>query len=58
MDRLIIRNFKVEDWRDLYECLSQKDVLKYEPENVWTEETCKLETVERSKGGFLFGSMS
>ena len=51
-ERLIIRNFKEEDWKDLYEYLSQEDVLKYEPEWECTEETCKEEALERSKDDY------
>lgn len=31
-ERLIIRRFRPDDWRDLYEYLSQVRVLKHEPE--------------------------
>ena len=30
-DRLIIRKFVPEDWKDLYEYLSIEEVVKYEP---------------------------
>lgn len=48
--RLIIRNFKEEDWKDLFEYLSLKDVLKYEPEDPSDEEDCRKKALERSKG--------
>lgn len=48
-ERLIIRRFSSEDWRDLYEYLSQEDVVKFEPYEVFTEEASKQEAVRRSK---------
>ena len=48
-NRLVIRNFVAEDWKDLYEYLSKQEVLKYEPEDANTEKECKLKSIERSK---------
>lgn len=48
-DRLIIRKFCSEDWCDLYEYLSQETVVKYEPYNVFSQEDCMLEAVNRSQ---------
>lgn len=48
-DRLILRKFKSDDWKDLYEYLSLEDVVKYEPYEVFTEEACKEEAVCRSQ---------
>lgn len=53
-ERLFIRNFKAEDWHDLYEYLSQKEVLKYEPEPERTEEECKSIAIERSKSNIFW----
>ena len=47
-ERLLIRRFTPDDWRDLYEYLSQEAVVKYEPYEVFTEESSKEETVRRS----------
>jgi ribosomal-protein-alanine N-acetyltransferase len=47
-ERLIIRNFKPEDWKDLYEYLSDPTVVKFEPYEVFTEEQCHQEAVRRS----------
>lgn len=47
-DRLIIRNFNCDDWKDLYEYLSQETVVKYEPYDVFSEEACKQEAINRS----------
>lgn len=47
-DRLIIRRFSKEDWRDLYEYLSQEEVVKYEPYEVLSEEGAKEEANYRS----------
>lgn len=48
-DRLIIRRFCIDDWKDLYEYLSQEAVVKYEPYDVYSEDECKAEAVNRSK---------
>ena len=53
-ERLIVRNFKGEDWRDLYEYLSLKEVLKYEPEAESDEEDCKNKAIDRSKGDIFW----
>lgn len=48
-ERLIIRRFTCDDWKDLYEYLSQEEVVKYEPYEVYTEEACKQEAQRRSQ---------
>jgi len=48
-DRLIIRKFEKNDWHDLYEYLSDKEVVKYEPYDVYSENQAKEEAVRRSK---------
>lgn len=48
-ERLFIRNFKADDWKDLYEYLSQESVVKYEPYYIYNEEECKQEALRRSK---------
>lgn len=48
-ERLILRKFSPNDWKDLYEYLSQETVVKYEPYNIYTEEQCKEEAIYRSK---------
>ncbi len=53
-ERLIIRNFRVDDWKDLLEYLSQQEVLKYEPEDASDEEDCRNKASERSKGNNFF----
>lgn len=47
--RLIIRRFKADDWRDLYEYLSKEEVVAFEPYDVYTEEGAKEEALRRSK---------
>lgn len=47
-DRLIIRSFHSTDWKELHEYLSQEAVVRYEPYNVFSEEACKQEAVNRS----------
>lgn len=48
-DRLIIRRFSCFDWEDIYEYLSQEEVVKYEPYGVFTELDCKKEVAIRAR---------
>lgn len=48
-DRLILRRFSSNDWMDLYEYLSQEQVVKYEPYGILTDKDCKKEAAERSR---------
>lgn len=48
-ERLLIRRFSPNDWQDLFEYLSQKDVVKYEPYGVFTEDASREEAINRSK---------
>lgn len=48
-NRLIIRRFLSSDWNDLYEYLSDSNVVKYEPYDIFTEDECKIEATNRSK---------
>lgn len=48
-DRLYIRNFKADDWEDLFEYLSQKEVLRYEPGSESDQDDCKKMAIERSR---------
>lgn len=47
-ERLIIRKFSPEDWQDLHEYLSQPEVVKYEPYEVFTEDESRTEALNRS----------
>lgn len=47
--RLLIRPFNPEDWKDLYEYLSDEKVVKFEPYGVFTEEECRQEAKRRSQ---------
>lgn len=46
---LIIRKFMPDDFEDLYEYLSQEEVVEYEPYGVFTKEECKKEAIARSE---------
>lgn len=46
--RLMLRRFSPDDWQDLFEYLSHKEVVKYEPYETFTENACKQEAVNRS----------
>ncbi len=48
-ERLLIRRFLPDDWQDLYEYLSQEEVVKYEPYEVFTEEQSRQEAIRRSE---------
>jgi RimJ/RimL family protein N-acetyltransferase len=48
-DRLVIRRFSSSDWKDIYEYLSQEQVVKYEPYGVLTDFECKKEAAIRSR---------
>ena len=48
-ERLMIRKFLESDWKDLYEYLSDKEVVKYEPYEVFTEEQTKKEAANRAE---------
>lgn len=47
-ERLIARKFSPEDWKDLYEYLSNEKAVEYEPYEVFTEEDCREEAIYRS----------
>lgn len=47
-DRLIIRKFEASDWQDLYEYLSDEEVVKFEPNDVYTENQAIEEAIRRS----------
>jgi RimJ/RimL family protein N-acetyltransferase len=53
-ERLIIRWFLPDDWQDLFEYLSQKDTVKYEPYTVFTEEQSREEAIRRSQDSNFF----
>lgn len=46
--RLLLRKFNANDWSDLYEYLSNDEVVKFEPYDVFTVDACKQEAVRRS----------
>jgi RimJ/RimL family protein N-acetyltransferase len=47
-ERLIIRRFRPNDWRDLYEYLSQPETVKYEPYEPFLPDQAKQEAQYRS----------
>jgi len=53
-ERLIIRSFTKNDWKDLYEYLSDESVVRFEPYEVFTEEQCKHEAIQRSRNEAFF----
>ncbi len=47
-ERLVLRKFRPEDWKDLYEYLSDENVVKFEPYDTHTEEQCIQEAANRA----------
>lgn len=47
-DRLIIRRFEKNDWQDLYEYLSDEEVVKFEPYDIYTKNQAKEEANRRA----------
>ena len=50
-ERLILRRFCPEDWKDLHEYLSDPEVVCYEPYEVFTETQSREEAARRSGDG-------
>ena len=48
-NRLILRKYTPDDWLDLYEYLSQEEVVKFEPYEVFSKEASKQEAIKRSE---------
>ena len=48
-ERLGIRKFEPNDWQDLQEYLSDKEVVQFEPYDVYSEDQTKEEAVRRSE---------
>jgi RimJ/RimL family protein N-acetyltransferase len=46
-ERLILRQFLPSDWEDLFEYLSNPEVVKYEPYGVYTKDESMIEAMER-----------
>jgi RimJ/RimL family protein N-acetyltransferase len=51
---LIIRRFTEEDWKDLYEYLSNPTVVEYEPYGVYSQGDCVVEAKRRSQDKNFF----
>lgn len=47
-ERLLIRRFDKDDWKDLYEYLSDEEVVKFEPYEVFDKEKAKEEAIRRA----------
>jgi [ribosomal protein S5]-alanine N-acetyltransferase len=47
-DRLIIRRFDEDDWQDLYEYLSDEEVVKFEPYDVYSKDQAQDEALSRA----------
>lgn len=48
-EHLLIRRFRADDGGDLYQYLSQEEVVKFEPYEVFSKEASKQEAIKRSK---------
>ena len=47
---MLIRRFRPEDWRDLHGYLSQPEVVRFEPYDVFTQKASKKEAARRAGG--------
>lgn len=47
--RLLIRRFEKSDWKDLFEYLSDEEVVQFEPYPVFSREQAKEEAIRRSE---------
>lgn len=54
-ERLVIRRFEKDDWQDLYEYLSDEEVVRFEPYHVFNEKKAKEEAVRRSGDKSFYG---
>lgn len=54
-EHLIIRRFQPEDWQDLYEYLSDEEVVRYEPYEVHTMDQAKETAVKRASNESFYG---
>lgn len=53
--RLLLRRFTEQDGEDLYEYLSDEDVVKFEPYETYTLEQAKQEAINRSQNDCFYG---
>ncbi len=53
-DRILIRRFKKSDWKDLYEYLSDPEVVFFEPYDAFTPEEAKKEAAKRAASDSFF----
>lgn len=53
-ERLIIRRFQATDWEDLYGYLSDPQVVKFEPYEVFNKEQAKQEAIDRAEKECFF----
>jgi RimJ/RimL family protein N-acetyltransferase len=53
-NRLIIRKLMKDDWKDLYEYLCDKEVVKFEPYDVYSENRAKEEAIARASSEFFY----
>jgi RimJ/RimL family protein N-acetyltransferase len=54
-ERLVIRIFKKDDWKDLYEYLSDEEVVKFEPYQIFNEKKAKEEAIRRAGDNNFYG---
>lgn len=52
--RLYIRPFVTDDWKDLYEYLSDEKIVLFMSYDVYTEEACKQEAMNRANDEGIF----
>lgn len=52
--RLYVRNFVQDDWNDLYDYLSDREVVAFEPYEPLTKEECKKASRDRAMGNQFY----
>ena len=53
-NRLTIRKFHADDWKDLAEILTDKNIVYYEPYDIFTLEQCKTEAENFSRSNNFY----
>lgn len=53
-NRLAVRKFQTNDWKDLAEILTDKNVVYYEPYDIFSYEQCKAEAEKLSRSNSFY----
>lgn len=53
-DRLVIRRFRPEDWQDIYEYLSDEEVVRYLPYEAYTSDRAREAAIKRAEQDIFY----